>query len=89
MGFQHMPTIVHEQASAKGGRVQKKKGLAKLPLYKRREIASLGGKARYDHKSRKGAKQTQDHPSDGGEKLGDLFGDVSEQIQERIREENR
>ena len=52
MGFQHMPGIVHEQASAKGGRVQKAKGLAKLSSERRSEIASLGGKAKHANRGR-------------------------------------
>lgn len=86
MGFQHMPSIVHEQASAKGGRVQKRKGLATLSDERKKEIATLGGKARYANKSRKGTLQTQDYPSDSGARVGDLHRlvDDDEQVQKRI-----
>lgn len=38
--------ILHKYISAKGGRVKKPKGLAKLSIERRREIASMGGKKR-------------------------------------------
>ena len=84
MGFQHMPSIVHEQASAKGGRVQKRKGLATLSDERKKEIATLGGKARYANKSRKGTKQTQDYQGDSGARLADIPGALDEQVQKRI-----
>lgn len=76
MGFQHMPEVVRQAAQRKGGKVQKRKGLAKLPLYRRQEIASMGGKARHDDNSRKGTKQTQVPQGAGVPNLDDLFGDL-------------
>lgn len=79
MGFQDMVDVVHKAASAKGGRIKKAKGLAMLSPEKRREIASMGGKAKHENnKSQKGAKQTQ--ASDGGDspKLADLLGTLDE-----------
>ena len=60
MGFQDMPKVVHEAASAKGGRVKARKGLAAMSPEKRREVQSKGGKTTYENRSRKGAKQTQE-----------------------------
>lgn len=48
MGFQHLPKIVLEAASRKGGKVKTTKGIGSLPPEKRAEIASLGGKAKND-----------------------------------------
>lgn len=78
MGFQHMPRIVHEQASAKGGRVQKRKGLATLDVERRKEIASLGGKARYANKSRERTVKTQNSPRDYSANLADVLGALNE-----------
>jgi hypothetical protein len=43
--------IIHKFASAKGGRVKTKKGLAKLSPERRGEIASLGGKAKNENRN--------------------------------------
>lgn len=43
LGFATNP-IIHKFLSAKGGRVRKPKGLAKLSPERRREIAILGGR---------------------------------------------
>ena len=51
MGFQHMRSIVHEAASRKGGKIKVVKGVGKLPPDRRREIASIGGKAKHENKS--------------------------------------
>lgn len=51
MGFQHMRGIVHEAASRKGGKIKVVKGVGKLPPDRRREIASMGGKAKNENKS--------------------------------------
>lgn len=79
MGFQHMKPIVHEQASRKGGKVRKKKGLAALSPERRKEIASQGGlKHAENNTSKKGAKQTQASGSDYSPNLADLLGNIDE-----------
>jgi len=80
MGFQHMRPIVHEQASRKGGKVRKPKGLASLPPEKVKQITSLGGKANAkNHKSSKGAKQTQASQGRDLPRLADILGTLDEE----------
>lgn len=67
MGFQHMPKIVHEAASRKGGEINTKKGLAKLSPERRKAIASQGGKS--GNNSRNKAIKKKDNSSMEG-----LFG---------------
>lgn len=78
MGFQDMVGVVHKAASAKGGRVRKAKGLATLSPERRKEIASMGGKAKHGNRSEKGAKQTQENRSGNREQLADILGALDE-----------
>jgi len=56
-----MPSIVHEAASRKGGRIKTKKGLAAMDDDKKREIQSMGGKAKYENKSKETIKQVENN----------------------------
>jgi len=87
MGFQHMRPIVHEQASRKGGRVRKKKGLASLPPERRKQIASQGGKKNAEnYRSNKGAKQTKASESGNPPNLADILGNIDEKELQTIPE---
>ena len=76
MGFQDMPKVVHEAASAKGGRVKARKGLAAMSPEKRREVQSKGGKTTYENRSRKGAKQTQEGTGGSPSVLESVLGNI-------------
>lgn len=76
MGFQDMPEVVHKAASAKGGRVKVSKGLAAMSPEKRREVQSKGGKTKYENRSRKGAKQTQDSAGGNTHLLEAVLGNI-------------
>lgn len=78
MGFQDMVGVVHRAASSKGGKVRKAKGLAMLSPEKRREIASMGGKAKHENRNQKGAKQTEASGGVNSPKLADLLGTLDE-----------
>lgn len=52
--------IIHKFASAKGGRVRVKKGIAKLSPERRREIASLGGKAKSENRNTRANAQSEE-----------------------------
>lgn len=78
MGFQDMVDVVHRAASAKGGRTRKAKGLAKLSPERRKEIASMGGKAKHENSNQKGAKQTEAGGGGNTPKLADLLGTLDE-----------
>ncbi len=58
-GFASNP-IIHKFLSAKGGRVRKKKGLATLSPERRREIASLGGKAKHENRNTRSDSSTEE-----------------------------
>lgn len=79
MGFQDMPEVVHKAASKKGGRVRVKKGLGAMSEERRKQITSMGGKARYAGGNQEGAKQSKDA---GGTvdsaRLADVLGDLDE-----------
>lgn len=46
MGFQHMTKVERQATSRKGGKLRVSKGIGKLPPSRRKEIASMGGKAK-------------------------------------------
>lgn len=78
MGFQHMPEVVHRAASGKGGRIRTDKGLASIDVERRREIASMGGKARHENRSKERTKQAQGNPGGSPQRLADVSGDIDE-----------
>lgn len=78
MGWQDTHPVVHKAASAKGGRVQKAKGLATLPVERRREIASLGGKAKHANSSKDKPDEEKTHNSERQVRMADLHGDIDE-----------
>ena len=78
MGFQDVPKIVHEAASRKGGRIHTAKGLAKISAERRREITSMGGKAKYANRNKDGAKPSKEGQSDESGSLADVLGDLDE-----------
>ena len=53
MGFQHMKGFLHTAASIKGGKIRGRKGLAAMSEEQRHEIASMGGKAKYEKSNTK------------------------------------
>lgn len=79
MGFQDMPRIVHEAASRKGGKLKIRKGLGSMSEEKRKQIASMGGKARHANKDR----GTEDKGKKAGSTMGtprlaDVLGDIDD-----------
>lgn len=79
MGFQDMPRVVHEAASRKGGKLKIRKGLGAMSEEKRKQITSMGGKARHANKSR-----STNSPAEGGgsqvgsPRLADVLGDIDD-----------
>jgi len=82
MGFQDMLPIVHEAASRKGGRVQTRKGLATLSDERKKEIATLGGKVKYDNSRRTTKSQGEESTSYSPPRVADIPGVLDEQVQE-------
>lgn len=78
MAFDDMHEIVHKAASAKGGRVKKTKGIGSLSPERRREIAAMGGKAKYANRDNQGAKQSKADRSDDSQRLADILGNLDE-----------
>lgn len=79
MGFQDMPEVVQRAASRKGGRIKVKKGLGAMSEEKRKQITSMGGKARYENKSGNSTIKKKDTGSAVGKtRLADVLGDLDE-----------
>lgn len=55
--------IIHKFASSKGGKRKVPKGTAKLSPERRKEIASMGGKAKYANRSKELQSDIQNHSS--------------------------
>jgi hypothetical protein len=77
MGWQDMPKVVHEAASRKGGKVRVKKGLASLSPERRKEIATMGGKARVNRDT-ESSKQKEASGDSQRQRLADILGDIDE-----------
>lgn len=77
MGFQDLPEIVHIAASRKGGKIRKTKGLGSLSPERRREIASMGGRAKHENRSRQGSikKEASTHKSEASI-LAEIYTDI-------------
>lgn len=61
-----MKREIHEAASRKGGKWKVKKGIGTLPPEKRKQIASMGGKASHENKGKDRGKAEEDSGSNEG-----------------------
>jgi len=82
MGFQDMHPVVRKAAQSKGGSVRKRKGIGSQTPERRREIASLGGKAKHEnHISGEASQLQKESQSDNLPNLADILGALDEQVQ--------
>lgn len=77
MGFQDMPEVVQRAASRKGGKIKVRKGLGAMSEEKRKQITSMGGKARHADRSGSSPVKSKEAGSSAGEtRLADVLGDL-------------
>lgn len=78
MGFQHLRETTRRAAQSKGGKIRISKGIGRLSPERRKEIASMGGKAKHANRS-KADRQTEESESPHGSVLERILDNIGEQ----------